>query len=199
MVSSAKKNDPLNQKSAILLLSIKKNYEIFTFIWIQAGSRKQLLIWKETGRVASHYHVLIVIIIQVYLFRANRASNAALGIAVHAQCRFLHDTIFAAAIGCVGAISSTSAVHNLLYCRQVLQISFVAISKNASTSVRESEQGMLDRGECKQMPKSCLFSIHHASERASVPLVIRWLPERVYIHISMIANVFFFEVPTPYG
>ncbi len=39
----------------------------------------------------------------------------------------------------------------------------------------------------------------HTSERASVPLVVCWLPKWVYIHISMIANVFFFWVPTPDG
>ncbi len=34
---------------------------------------------------------------------------------------------------------------------------------------------------------------------ASVPLIIRWLPEWMYVHISTIANLFFFEVPTPDG
>ncbi len=56
-------------------------------------------------------------------------------------------------------------------------------SKGTSTSVSECE--------CQRMPKSCLFSIHRTSERASIPLVIRWLLEWIYIHISMIANVFF--------
>ncbi len=69
--------------------------------------------------------------------------------------------------------------------------------KGASTSVRGRKQGIRDRGECERKRKSCLFSIHRTSEWASVPLVIRWLPEWVYIHISMIANIFFFEVLTP--
>ncbi len=47
--------------------------------------------------------------------------------------------------------------------------------KGASTSVRKREQGMRDRGECERMPKSCLFSVRHTSEQASVPLVIRRL------------------------
>ncbi len=71
--------------------------------------------------------------------------------------------------------------------------------KGASTSVCECEQGMQDWGECEWMPKSCLFSIHHTSKQASVPLVIYRLPEWVYVQISMIENVFFFEVPTPDG
>ncbi len=53
--------------------------------------------------------------------------------------------------------------------------------------------------KCERMPKSCLSSVRRTSEQASIPLVIHWLPEWVYVHISMIANVFFFEVPTPDG
>ncbi len=51
--------------------------------------------------------------------------------------------------------------------------------KDASTFVRGHKQGMRDRGKCERMPKSCLFSVHRTSERASIPLVIRWLPESV--------------------
>ncbi len=76
------------------------------------------------------------------------------------------------------------------------QISYISRYKGASTSVRECEQGMRDWGKCERMRKSRLFSIRYTSERASVPLVIHWLTEWMYVHISTIANVFFFKVPT---
>ncbi len=48
-----------------------------------------------------------------------------------------------------------------------------------STSVREYEQGMWDWNEPEQMPKGGLFGV------------------RLVKRIPSIANIFFFEVPTP--
>ncbi len=65
MISSTKKWSVKSKNAISSSLPIKKNYENFSFIWIQSGSWKQFLIW-ETGRVTSHYHIIIVIIL-VYL------------------------------------------------------------------------------------------------------------------------------------
>ncbi len=107
---------------------------------------------------------------------------------------------------CIGLVLSTSPHAFVLWwilfctCAYICTSYFCAcacICKGASTSVREHEQGMRDRGECERMRESYLFSVRHTSERASIPLVIRWLHEWMYVHITMIMNLFFFEVPTP--
>ncbi len=107
---------------------------------------------------------------------------------------------------CIGLALSTCAHALALWwilfcaCAYIRTSYFYACActcKGASTSVREREQGMRDWGECERMPKSCLFSVRHTSERASIPLVTRWLYEWLYVHITMIMNLFFFKVRTP--